>query len=327
MTVSEIPGIYAGYVVNSTRYGGDSGITVGVAAESEGSAGLVYSNVDAIEKHGFGAMTRLIRTLFLNGAVKVYAQPVSDGDYAAAFAELKGKADIIICDSGDEEVIEDMKDALEDMPYCVGIAEFDGSAEECIETAQSMNFERLVILGNVSANAGELAAAFAGFTAYKNDPMTAFNGAHLFGCGLPANEFTTAETEALIAGGVTPVECDGSLPVAVRAVTTKTLTDGVPDKSLRELNTVLSANHVIKTVSEALKIKFASGRNDALTRGAIRSQVLVELERLMQAGVIESYGNVSAVADADDATVCRVGFEYTAAHGLNTIMLTAYLEV
>ena len=157
--------------------------------------------------------------------------------------------------------------------------------------------------------------------------MMYFNGRRLYACGELENSFTQQETEALISAGVTPVEFDGSGIVTVRGITTKTSTDGVADKSLREANTVMVANEVVKTVSEALRLKFARSRNDALTRGAIRSQVIVELEKLQKAGIIEGYGSVSAVADSSDATVCRVSFEFTAAHGLNTILLTAYLEV
>lgn len=329
MTISERPGIYAGYVVNSAPRFGGGGITVGVAAETNGgSAGSVSGYLDAVQKFGLCAMTSLIRILYSNGAGNIIAEPVNDDDYERGFkALLNADADIIICDCNTAEVLESMKAALEEKDYCFGIAEFDGSAAECAALAQELNFERMLLCGNVTEISGGIAAALAGSMAYENDPMMYFNGRRLYACGELENSYTQQETEALIAGGVTPVENDGSGIVTVRGITTKTSTDVVADKSLREANTVMVANEVIKTVSEALRLKFARSRNDSLTRGAIRSQVIVELEKLQKAGIIESYGSVSAVADSSDATVCRVSFEFTAAHGLNTILLTAYLEV
>lgn len=331
MTVRERPGIYAEYRVKSNARTGGGGITVGVAAQSLGDESEVKSVIsypDALSRYGLSNMTALVKILFYNGAGKILAAPVEDGGYAAAFAELiESGADVIICDSSAQTVISDMKTTLESTRYCLGIAEFDGTAEQCVSLAQSMNFERLVICGNTTARTGALAAAMAGAVAFGNNPMTAFNGCALLGCGGLENSYTEQEIEALIAGGITPVENDGRNVCIVRGITTRTSTEGVSDKSLRELNTVLVAVNVLKSVNDALKIRFAGGRNDALTRGAIRSQVVVELEKKLKSGIIEAYGNVAAVADLSDETVCNVSFEFTAAHGLNSIQLTAYLEV
>lgn len=53
----------------------------------------------------------------------------------------------------------------------------------------------------------------------------------------------------------------------------------------------------------------------------------MELEKKLAAGKIADYGSISAVADGNDASLCRVGFEFSAVCGLSTIMLTAYLNV
>lgn len=330
MTVRERPGIYAEYQVKNLLQSSGNGLTVGVAAHVLGGSTeteRVLSYVEALEKYGLSPMARLIKILFYNGAGKIIAAPVTNS-YNAAFGSLvNAGADILISDSNDIEGCALMSAALRDTDYCIGINEFDGTAEQCIELAEIINFERFVLCGSTTEEPGNIAAALAGYLAYKNDPMAAFNGAVLYGCGEPQNGFTEQEIEELIAGGVTPFEYEGGNACVIRAVTTKTSTDDVPDKSLRELNTVLVANDVLKSVRDALKIRFAGARNDGLTRGAIRSQVAVELEKKLKKGIIEGYGNISAAADAEDATLCRVSFDFTAAHGLNTIALTAYLEV
>lgn len=332
MIIRERPGIYAEYCVKSSMNSSfESGITVGIAAEVLGNltqTETVVSYLDALEKYGLSPMTRLAKILMYNGAWNILAAPVINGNYASAFANLTAKnVDIIICDSNSSSAINAMKTAVENTEFCMGFAEFDGTAAQCVSLAQSINSQRIVICGNIADDAGNLAAALAGAVAYKADPMMSFNGLKLLGCGELQNDFTEQEIESLIAGGVTPVEYDGNAICVVRGVTTKTEADGVPDKSMRELNTALVANNVLKSVYTALKARFAYGRNDDLTRGAIRSQVVVELEKKLRAGIIESYGNVGAAADTDDPTVCVVSFEFTAAFGLNSIALTAYLEV
>lgn len=332
MTVRERPGIFAEYCVkNSMSSSFESGITVGVAAEALGNetqAHTVTSYLDALEKYGLSPMTRLVKILMLNGALNIIAVPVRNGNYAAAFGELTAKnVDIVICDKTTAAVIGEMKAAVENTEFCMGIAEFDGTAAQCVSLAQSINSPRIVICGNAADEPGNLAAALAGAIAYRADPLMSFNGLKLLGCGELINDYTEQEIDSLIAGGVTPIEYDGKAICTVRGVTTKTLTDGVPDKSMRELNTALTANNVLKSVYTALKSRFAYGRNDELTRGAIRSQVVVELEKKLKAGIIEGYGNVRAAADISDPTVCNVSFEFTAAFGLNSIVLTAYLEV
>ena len=47
----------------------------------------------------------------------------------------------------------------------------------------------------------------------------------------------------------------------------------------------------------------------------------------MAAEIIDSYGQVTAAASADDPTVCEVEFSFAVAHGLNQIYLTAHITV
>ena len=61
--------------------------------------------------------------------------------------------------------------------------------------------------------------------------------------------------------------------------------------------------------------------------GAIRSQVIVELEKKVAAEIIDHYGEVTVKASADDPTVCLVEFGFAVAHGLNQSYLTVHITV
>ena len=63
------------------------------------------------------------------------------------------------------------------------------------------------------------------------------------------------------------------------------------------------------------------------TRGAIRSQVVLELENRKEREIISGYDNVAVSADPDNPTVCQVEFSFSAAQGLNQIWLTAHITV
>lgn len=54
---------------------------------------------------------------------------------------------------------------------------------------------------------------------------------------------------------------------------------------------------------------------------------LFEKQEKLKRQIIDGYGSVTAQADADDPTVCRVSFEFSVAHGLNRIYLSANINV
>ena len=128
-------------------------------------------------------------------------------------------------------------------------------------------------------------------------------------------------------GGVTPIESSGGKVSVVRGVTTRTSTGGEADATWRELTTVLIVDDVVPAVRRALRAKFPRVKNNAQTRGAIRTQVLIELEKKLRAEIIDDYGEVSAAASESDPGVCEVSFEFTVTHGLNRINLAAHISV
>ena len=328
MSSSERPGVYTSYQVTSVLAGKSGGGAVGLAAcaaaGTVGQAVTLRSWSQAVSAFGEDcSLTRLVKVLLLNGAGSVIAVPVLVGSgtattaaYSAAFAVLMGQSAVryMVCDSRDAAVHGAMKTAIasaasENSKYRVGFAEMSGTASALCAAAASLNCERMVL------------------TAPAEHPALPLNGAVLSGLSALSGSFTDEDITALVQGGVTPVETVGGEISVVRAVTTRTLTAGVADATWRELTTILIVDDVIPAVRDALRARFARVKNTPQTRGAIRSQVVVELEKKLAAGIIGAYGSVSAEANAADAAVCDVSFAFTVAHGLNQISLVANITI
>ena len=352
MSTNERPGVYTSYEIVSTSYSPLSSGVVGVAAKADtGVSGEVYEIKSAADAEAFGAdMAEIIRVLFANGASGVKAVPliVPEGEtepaaetYGAAFSKLCAdeQVKLIVCGSRNADVHALLKAAVSDASgrnaHKIGIVE-PSSAEigETVSEAQTINCERIVMVSasvggvcGLTSAPGCLAAALAGAILASPDAATPINGAVLHGLSGTAASYTDGEITTLVRGGVTPVEAVGGEICAVRGITTRTLTGSVSDPTYREITTVLVIDDVVPGVRDALRASFMRAKNSAQTRGAIRSRVVIELEKRLEAGIIESYSNVTAATDPDDATVCDVTFDFAVAHGLNRIIVTAHITV
>lgn len=343
----ERPGVYSSVEVTGAFSGGRKGRTVGLAAVAasgkKGECVKLSSYGQALENFGADCpMTELARILFLNGAGTVQAVPAAVGasdtaDYAGAFAALMDREDvtIMVCDSVSAQVHGAMRQAImtgsENSKYRIGVVEGPFDVDDAADSAKALNCERMVMVcpasQKSSSSGSETAAALAGVIASCTDPALPLNGAELLGADECDRCFTDAEVSELVAAGVTPVEKSGQAVYAVRGVTTRTSTAGEDDATWRELTTVLIIDDVIPSVRSALRVKFPRVKNTAQTRGAIRTQVIIELENKLKQEIIESYDSVTAEADQKDPTICVVGFSFTVAHGLNRVRLTAHISV
>ena len=340
MSLSLRPGIYSSYEIRSSVIGSGRAALIGLAAAvtvQSAEAAEIQSLSEAAARFGAdSSMAKLTRVLLLNGASKIFAVPVTDGDYASAFERLMAEPGVafMICDSRQLSVfgamISAMEDAGEASKYRLGIVEMGGTAVQLTSAATAINNERLVICGNcepAGGAAGSVAAAVAAAAASCTDPAIPLNGVQLKGLSGLAYSFSDEDTEELISMGVTPVETAAGETCIVRAVTTRTMTDGQADASLRELNTMLVIDDVIPAVRSSLKEHFSRCRNNASSRAAIRTQVIVVLEEKLRRGTIESYGDVTVRADESDPTVCLVSFGFAVAHGLSSICLEVCITV
>ena len=135
------------------------------------------------------------------------------------------------------------------------------------------------------------------------------------------------DIDLLVRGGVTPLESVAGEISPVRGITTRTTTGGAADATWRELTTILIVDDLIPAIRAALRSRFSRAKNTARGRSAIRSQVIVELEKKVRAEIIDSYGEVTVTALEEDPTVCLVEFSFAVAHGLNQVYLTVHITV
>lgn len=187
----------------------------------------------------------------------------------------------------------------------------------------------MLVAPGISEEAGGalVAAAVAGAICGEGDPALPLGGVELRGIPGLALRYGESELDTLLQGGVTPVELAGGVCSVVRGVTTRTTTGGVSDSTWRELTTILVVDDVIPGVRNALRAKFPRAKNTAQTRGAVRSQVILELERKLASEIITGYGEVTVQPLEEAPTVCLVTFSFTVAHGLNQIWLSAQITV
>ncbi len=348
MVNNERPGVYSSISVSGSLSGGGKGRTIGLAATAgAGEKGRCYtisSYGEAVSLFGKdSSIAQLVKILLLNGASIIEAVPTAintaaaTANYEAAFAVLMSKAEIsvMICDSIDPAVHNAMRIAISNASeagkYRIGVVEGSGDISGAVAKATALNCERLVMVyppqGENDSVCGAVAAAFAGMLAAGGDPALPVNGAELLGIDLLPGVFSDTEINSLVQGGVTPVESGGGKATVIRGVTTRTLTAGAADTTWRELSTVLIVDNVVPAIRSALRVKFPRVKNTLQTRGAIRTQVIIELESKLKQEIIDSYGNVTAEADINDPTICAVGFEFSVAHGLNRIYLSAHISV
>ena len=343
ITTHQRPGVYSDYEASGVVRGGSGGL-VGLAAVSEAEeTKLVTGSEQAAAVYGAGsAMARLCELALGNGARGVVCAPVVDGDYESAFEGLCRREDIavMVCDSTDTAVQQLLKQKVEQAGALrrERIAVVGGAADEgveaLVERAAGLNSERMVLAApgavdetGQGLSGVEVAAAVAGAVAGQSDPAVPLGGAVLKGLYGLSGVYTDGELDLLILGGVTPVEEVGGTVSVVRAVTTRTTTAGVQDPTWRELSTVLIIDRVIPTLRNALRSKFRRAKNTPRGRGAIRAQVVLELENFLAREIITAYEGVSVTADESDPTRAIVEFSFTVAHGLNQIWLRAHISV
>mgnify|MGYP002588411117 CR=1 FL=1 len=348
----ERPGVYSSYDASTVVSAGRAAKVIGVAAKAvKGTAGEVVTltgyaagvaafGEDAADTPG---MSTILRLLFANGASTVAAVRVAEAgavkDYQDAFAALGGEeARILVCDSAEETVQQALRTAVEDASAArmerIAVVGGDGESAAELVTHAALNSERMVLVGPDALDSGGktlpgvfAAAALAGVIASGRDPGVPLNGAEIRGLGGLGTAYTDNDIDLLVRGGVTPLESLGGVLSPIRGITTRTKTGEVSDATWRELSTILIVDDVIPALRESLRSKFLRSKNTARNRGAIRSQVIVELERKVEAEIIEGYGEVAVRASGDDPTVCEVEFPFAVAHGLNQIYLTAHITV
>lgn len=351
LTTHERPGVYSSYDASTLVRGSGGHQIVGLAAINSVAPAGVPITVTSYEgavtafgsQEGKQDMAELIRVALLNGAAAVVAVPVANEEgYEAAFEALGSVENIrvMLCDSTQLAVQQALRDSVLSASAArrERIAVVGGAAGEevtaLVERAKGLNCERVVLVAPSSVDSEDTAvdglstaAAVAGAIASQSDPAIPLGGAELLGLKGLSQQYSDNDIDLLVRGGVTPVESVNGQVSVVRGITTRTSSGEVEDTTWRELSTILIVDDVIPTLRDSLRSKFRRAKNTAQSRGAIRTQVVLELENKMSREIITGYDQVTVSAHSEDPTVCVVEFTFTVAHGLNQIWLTAHIVI
>lgn len=332
--------MYSSYDASSVVRAGGSGRTVGIAAKCTGEAakGLyrMARQEEAVAAFGGNdALTALVELLFLNGAGVVCAVPVkTDADYPDALQILGAEEDVavVVCDSTTLTIQQTVRDSVKAHSEArreriAVLPGGDGTASQLAEQAGGINSERVVLVAPGNGDAVKAAAAVAGAIASQRDPAVPLGGAVLRGLEDLTAQYGDNELDVLIRGGVTPLERVGGQVSVVRGVTTRTKTGNVSDATWRELSTVLIIDEVIPGIRNSLRARFHRAKNTEQSRGAVRAQVILELEERVNREIIASYENVEVLPSREEPTVCLVDFSFAVVHGMNQIWLTAHIKI
>ncbi len=144
----------------------------------------------------------------------------------------------------------------------------------------------------------EIAAAYAGAIASKDDPAANLDNVILPKIHAPVTSDWLSETQKsdLIKSGVTPLHVIPGNNVAIcMAVTTYTTNDqGVSDTGLRDLSKPRIADYARATVLARISTKFAQAKNLQRVKKGIREEVIDAFYQLEAAEIVE---NVAAWED------------------------------
>ena len=350
ISVHQRPGVYSSYDASTVVSGRGAGRLVGlVAVDAEAApkgVQTVTSYDRAVELFGAGgaeSTAELIRLALKNGASSVVVLPVPDENgYQEGFDQLNAMENIalVLCDSTKAEVQTKLRNSVVEASkmrrerLCVLAGDKDETVDSLTKRAKALNHERVVLVapgavdGEGNAISGlPLAAAVAGVLAGESDPALPLGGAELLGLNGLSTRLEDNDVDLLIEGGVTPVESLGGVVSVIRGVTTRTMTGEAADIAWRDLSAIRVVDDVIPGLRDVLRTKFRRAKNTAQSRGAIRSQVVLELENKLAREIITGYEDVTVTTDSEDPTRCLVEFAFTVAHGLNQIWLTAHITV
>ncbi len=344
----ERPGVYSDYDASPVSASGSTERVIALIGQAQAKAGLYTITSAQSGKEAFGEESELgqmVQAAYRNGAGKVLACPVEADTIAAyqpAFALVfeQKQASFCVIASTQEPVQLALRAAVEEASgqkgECIGLVGLqDATVQSLCARAELLNAERMVLVGpdvyltGVEQAAGSwlAAAALAGALCDQSDPSMPLNGQVLRGFDGVARTFADTEYDALARSGVTGLECVGGEVSVIRGLTTRTKTGGSEDLTFRELGTMLILDDVIPSIRDSLRRTFTRAKNNAVTRNAIRSRVIIELENRIAREIIDSYENLTVTALETDPTVCVVAFTFSVVHGLNRIYLTAHIKV
>ncbi|MDQ5983843.1 MAG: hypothetical protein RUMPE_00872 [Eubacteriales bacterium SKADARSKE-1] len=338
----ESPGVYSDYENSGTVWANKTNTKVGLVASILADVGTVY-NISKISqaKSAFGSdslVTNLCKTVLQNGdsqVVLVSAGNTGSG-YESAFSVIESQDDIgvVICDSELLSVHTLLMNSVvvssQNLKEQIGIAACSSSESNKEIWASSFNNERMILVAQNSIDdSGStlsgciLAAALAGVISKMKSPANPLNGVPLKGITKLASDLNEDDIDNYISLGITPFEVVADKVKIIRAVTSKTKTNGVLDESFKEINVILIIDEIVKEIRTLLKSNFVGAKTTSNTRKAMSSQTALKLQEFLNKKIITDYALPELSLQEGNTNVCSVNLDFSVGKVLNQVHITA----
>ncbi|WP_312643380.1 hypothetical protein [Hydrogenoanaerobacterium sp.] len=333
------PGVFSSYTVTSAlgavvsvQYAAVCALALG------GEAGKVYrftSYADAAAIFTDSALLRAVKLLLESGVSQVICVPVGtnggnpdDNAYEAAFAAIEGLDNIgaVLCDSVSATVqaklLQSITRSCSALKERIGLVNAD-NAEHAVQLAQALNSERICLC---------YPGGFSGACAFAGELLTGTVGDNLSGSickGIVLDEDNLTEdtVQTLLAAGVVVFETVGNAVECIKAVTTRTKTDGTADYSFANVATVRIIDHILQRARTVMKVLLKNARGNPATMQSIVAQMTVLLSAAVDEGIVSSFATPRAALLAGDPSVCVVVLSFTAATAINQIHIVAHISI
>lgn len=310
----------------------------------------IGGSADAADKLGTDCdALELINILINNGVSDIRAIMVGTEEtpalkYAAALSVLMSTKDIdiIIVDVVETTVTAEVKTHLntaeaEDLFRLAVVGVSDASSNATLTNAAgTLNHKRMFMpgpaltSGATTLSGAHTAAALAALIATEtDDPALPMNSVTMEGFTGLSRTLLTADKDALVAGGVTPLYMsDDGRPAVHRLVTTYTKNgDNEADPTWQEGTTILVTDDVMRAVQERLKANYKRTKKVARILNSIRTDVVDVLQRKNDLEIIENFDpkTVSVVQSSTDLYGAEVDYTYDVVTPLYTISITQHM--
>jgi len=316
-----------------------------------GDALEIYSYQQAIDAFGtsesYGDLTQMCYAAFKAGATSVVAVPAATGATPTS-DQYQTALDTLLAEDGIGAVVTDntgatvagylkthVEDAIGDQRERLG---FVGAAKTATGTgdfttlASGLASRYMVVVGNIlvdtdddAVGGGILATSVAQVVLGETDPAmpvhTLVVGGGFGGCNLTWND---SAIDALVTGGVTPIETRNGATTIVRGVTTDTTT-------VKELTITRTELYVQDYVRDNVEAKYGRAKNTASTRNKIQTYIESLMRTLQTQEIVSSAdgepAEVTVVLNATDNTKVDVTVSYYPVYPANFIEIEFSLNL
>ncbi len=287
---------------------------------------VVHTREDAAALGENSALQQMVFALLDAGCAPVRAVPAGE-DYAEAFDAIAGieEVRVVVSDGGGEAFAAHLAECRTAGRERFGVLAVS-EPEDAAAIARQLNCERLAVACDGGSCTLRTAAAFAALIA-REGAAGCYNGAELPFSGTFDGSLSDGQVGMLLTAGVTPFEQVGGVVECIRAVTSHTLTDGLPDRTFSAVSTVLAVDEVVSGLRYAVRARLRGMKNSSATRESIASQLTVELEARRLEGVIDSFLPPVVAAHPKDPSVCVATLSFSIAPEISQIVISAEISI